>query len=144
MPLPGLLSERKSYVAVVYGTDWERPFVVYEHDRSAVLFFTTYGWNQEEFFSLDNFNILCLWPTWYLLCCITSWSQATNGQYVKMTAEVTWERNQSRFWLQIVESQLFAFDQDGVIKNYYKAVISAAGWDVLHKFLNYAELSYCV
>ncbi len=30
--------------------DWKTQFVVYKHDRSAVLFFTIYGWKQENTF----------------------------------------------------------------------------------------------
>ncbi len=51
-------------------TDRKRRFVVYEHDQSPVLFFTSYGWKQVDFFCfvfafLDNVSILCLWTNWY-------------------------------------------------------------------------------
>ncbi len=35
---------------VLQYTDRNRPFVVFEYDRSAVLFFTIYGWKQENIF----------------------------------------------------------------------------------------------
>ncbi len=43
--LPGVLSQRTRIESF-----WKRRFVVYEHDRSAVLFFTIYGWKQEDIF----------------------------------------------------------------------------------------------
>ncbi len=45
--------------------DRKRRFGVYEHNRSAVLFFYDLWLEAGGYFSLDNFNILCLWPDWY-------------------------------------------------------------------------------
>ncbi len=39
-------------------TDWKRRFAVYEHDQSAVLFFTICGWRQEDIF-LEIISIFC-------------------------------------------------------------------------------------
>ncbi len=49
MSLPGSLSQQKHY-KTCYGTRPKRRFVVYEHDQSAVLFFTLDSWKQEEIF----------------------------------------------------------------------------------------------
>ncbi len=40
-------------------------FVVYEHDRSTVLFFYCLWLEAGGYFSSDSCNIFCLWSNWY-------------------------------------------------------------------------------
>ncbi len=54
--------QRKRYKKI-YSSDWKRRFVVYKHDRSAVVFFTVNGWKQEDV-SCGKILIFCVhgWP----------------------------------------------------------------------------------
>ncbi len=68
MPLPGPLSQRKRY-KTSNGTQTAGDDLLFnKHGESAVLF---HLWLEAGgCFSLDNFNILCIWPTW---CCAKKW-----------------------------------------------------------------------
>ncbi len=54
----------------LWHTDRKRQFVVYKHDWSTVLFFYYLLLEAGGYFSLNNFNIWCLWPNW---CCANKW-----------------------------------------------------------------------
>ncbi len=64
MPLPRPFSQQKHY-KTCYSTQTRGDDVLYKHDRYAVLFFTIYGWNQEDIFSLDNCRTGIVQKIWH-------------------------------------------------------------------------------
>ncbi len=58
-----VFSQQKQYDMLYHTQIRKKQFVVYEHDRSAVLCFTIYGWKQEDIF-LQIISLFCAWLHW--------------------------------------------------------------------------------
>ncbi len=74
-------------------TRQKRWFVVYEHDRFAVIFLEAGG-----YFSIHHFNVSCLWPDWY---CAKSGVVALDNIFTSLSSTAivrTQPYNQHKKW----------------------------------------------